>query len=310
MNNFGYQQFSTVIPFLFIMLLGILCGKNKIINSDSTKTIGYVSVNFLTPFMVVNYLQLDKTKENSSELTWAFVSAIIIFFLFYFTSYIFFLKKDNDASNVFACSLFSTSATIFAYPLLSNIAGCNAKIYTAVFILVNHLLFSIFSGKILYKKRNILKRIFTIPFIIEVFAVLMYFLNIRLILPIANTVEYISSMVPTLSAFLVGMYFSNFPLKGIKFQFEILIASAYKLLLFPILVFIVCLIAHFDIDTTLIFVTLSALPSGIELTTTTCFSQNDKTPFASNINALSFTLSLATIPLMCFITNEIYSIIY
>ena len=310
MSGIVYEQFSTIIPFLLLLFLGLLCGKNKILTADSVKTVGYVTVNYLTPFMVVSFLQIERNNKNSSEFVLALVAAVIIFFLYYGVAYLFFLKKKNDASNIHACALCSTSVSVFAYPLLKNVPGCNASLYIAVFILVNQLMFNIFAGKILYQKRSLLKRLFTIPFIIEILGVLIYFLNIRFPMPISHTINYVADIVPSISALLVGMFFSNYPASGFKFQLDVIIVSAFKLLLFPFLVFGICMVAKLDIQTSFLYVTLAGLPCGIDLPTMTAYSQNKNTARSANVTAFSFTLSIVSIPLMYFIVTELYEIVF
>ncbi len=310
MNGLAYQQFSTIVPFVLVLFLGFICGKSKLIESKSVKTFGHVIFNFLTPFMVINFLQNERSSRNGSEIMWAIVSAIIIFSLFYLVAFFFFLRKKRDTSAIYACSLCSTSVSVLAYPLLSLIPGVNAGIYSAMFLLVNHLLFNILSGKVLFTKKSLLKSIITLPFIIETLGLLMYFLRLGLILPLANTVSYISDVVPILSAFIMGMYFSSFPATGLKFQFDIIVVSVFKLLLFPILTFGICLIANFSLETTLMYVILSGLPCGIELSSVTAFAQNKNIPRATNITACSFALSLITIPILTYTVSEIYTMLH
>ncbi len=310
MTGPAYQQFSTVIPFILILFLGYLCGKSKMIEHSSVKAFGHAAVNYLTPFMVLDLLQKQGAHRNSSELMWAIVSAMVIFLLFFLIAYIFFLRRKKDTSGVHACSVCSSAVSILAYPLLSNIPGVNAGLYCAMFIIVNQLLFNILSGKLLYSKKNLIKSIITIPFLIEVFGLAMYFMKLGLILPIANTVTYISTIVPILSAFLIGMFFSAFPASGFKLQFDVLLISVFKLLLFPVLTFGICLIAHFSLETTLILVTLAGLPCGIDLPTITSFAQSKNISRASNVTACSFVLSLVTIPLLTYSACHIYTLIF
>ena len=309
MDSIAYQQFSTIVPFLFILFLGFLCGKSKLIESGASKTVCVVTMNLLTPFMIIDYLQIDKTSQNSSDLIWAILASAVIFALYYIVAFLFYLRKKNEISNIYACSLCSSAVSILSFPLLSNIIGINASVYSAVFILVNQLLFNILTGKVLYKNRNLIKCIINFPFIIGILAVALYFLNVDLILPIANTVSCVSDMVPALSALLIGMYFSSFPVSGLKFQFNILVVSAFKLLLFPILTFGICLIFHFSLETTLMYVILSGLPCGINLPCITSCAQNKNTSYAANITACTFVFSVATIPMMCYIAREIYSML-
>ncbi len=309
MNSIAYQQFSTVVPFLFILFLGFLCGKSKLIDSGASKTIGVVTMNLLTPFMIIDYLQIEKTSQNSSDLIWAILSSAVIFALYYIVAYVFYLRKKNEIYNIYACALCSSSVSILAFPLLSNMIGVNASVYTAVFILINQLLFNILAGKTLYKNRNLIKCIINFPFIIGIIAVALYFLNIDLILPIANTVSCVADIVPVLSALIIGMFFASFPVSGLKFQFNILIVSAYKLLLFPMLTFGICLIVRFPLETTLMYVILAGLPCGINLTCITSCAQNKNTSYSANITACTFVFSVVTIPMMCYIAREIYSML-
>jgi predicted permease len=310
MNGIAYQQFSTIIPFLFVLFLGFLCGKSKLIENSSVKTFGHIVFNYLTPFMVINFLQKQKAVRNGSELMWAILSAIIIFGLYFLVSFIFFLRKKRDTSAVYACALCSTAVSVLAYPILANIPGVNAGLYSAMFLFVNHLLFNILSGKTLFKKRALIKSIITLPFLIEIVGLIMYFLKLGLILPLANTVSYISDVVPILSAFMMGMYFSSFPASGFKFQFDVLLVSVFKLLLFPILTFGICLIADFSLETTLMYVALAGLPCGLELSCITSFTQNQNIARASNITACSFALSLVSIPMLTYTVCEIYTMLH
>lgn len=310
MNGLAYQQLSTIIPFLFILFLGFLSGKSKLIESNSVKTLGHITYNYLTPFIVVNLLQGQRGSRNGSELMWAIFSAIIIFSLYYVVSYFFFLRRKKDTSAIYACSLCSTAVAILAYPLLSNIDGINSGLYAAMYIFINHLLFNILSGKVLYTKRSILKSVITLPLIIEIFGILLYFLRLGLILPISNTVSYIADVVPILSAFLMGMYLSSFPASGFKFQLDVIIVSAFKLLLFPLLAFIICIIAKFSLEMTLMFVILSGLPCGIELSCITSYAQSKNISRATNITACSFALSIVTIPMLAYTVCEFYSMIF
>ncbi len=304
-----YEQFSTIIPYLFILFLGFLSGKFNIIESNSIKTISKITVNVFTPFIILDCLQTPKTKVTSSELIWCVVSAILIFALYFSIAYIFFLRKKNDSSDTYACALCSSGVSILALPLLSKLTGINASVYTAIFIFINQLLFNVFTGKLFYKKRSILKSIINLPFLIGILGIIMYFFDIQFVLPLANTVSYISEIVPTISVLLIGMYFAINPLSKLTFQFDIIIVSAFKLFLFPLLILGICLIAHVSLEIALVFIILSGLPCGIDLNNVILLARKKNISYAANVTAFSFVFSSISIPIMCYITREIYSMV-
>jgi predicted permease len=310
MDGIAYQQVSVIVPFMLVMFLGYMCGKSKVIDSGAVKTIGHVTLNYLTPFLVIDLLQIPKTEMHTSEIVWAAVSSLVIFVLYLSIAYLFFLKNKKENSEIFACAICSVGVPALAYSLLSEIPGVNAGIYTAIFIFANQLFFSILSGILLYSKKNIIKSIINLPFILGVIGILMYCFNIELWLPISNTVSLVADIVPTLSALLIGMYFSAFPASGLKLQFNTILVSVIKLMLFPILTFGICLIAHFSIESTLTFVILAGLPCGIDLSCITLYTQSQKITASATVSAVSFFLSVIFIPWLSYSACHIYSMVY
>jgi predicted permease len=137
-----------------------------------------------------------------------------------------------------------------------------------------------------------------------------YFCDLQLILPIENTVSKIAETVPTISSLLVGMFLSAFPLKGFKLQFDAIILTVFRLFLLPLIVSALCMIIKISLENTLILVVLSGLPCGFDLPCEISQIQEKNLPCASTLSALSFVASLISIPLICYVTSQIYLFIF
>ncbi len=310
MGGIAYQQFSTIVPFILLFFMGFLCGKSKLLDGKAIKTLGIIVMNVLSSFVVLDLLQIPKKSETSSELVWAIVSAIIVYFIFVLLSFLFFRNRKKETSAIYFCALSSSSVIILAYPLLMNISGSKAPIYTAAFCIVNKIFFGIICTKVINHKRKIIKDIINLSTVVSLLGFVLYFSNFQLLLPIANTVSKISEMVPTVSSLLVGMFLSTFPLKGFKLQFDSIILAFFKLFLLPLVISTICMLLKISLENTLILVILSGLPCGFELPCETSRTQEKNLPCASTLSALSFVLSVISIPVICYVTSQIYLFIY
>lgn len=300
--------FSNVALLMVYMMLGFALCKFKKAEVSHAKSMSGLLIYVLAPSMIINsFLQLEYTEESVQSILKCFFITLLVQLLFMAVIYAVLHKKYEDSKyriltvgavlgNVgfigmpIISSLFPNEPIVLCYSSI-NVLTMNLIVFTmGVFLITNN------------KKYISLKSAILNPTTISIFISLpLFFLNIQLPAAISNTLGLFAKVVTPFCMIILGMRLSHCNLKNLFTRPFVYIASALKLIVFPVLMFLLVRWLPILDDTAKIsLVILSMCPSGAVIESLAELHECEQ-EFAANVVLLSTILCVVTIPVMSFL---------
>lgn len=307
----------TQIAMLFILIaVGFFFSRKKVLTKTVTNGMTRILFDVVTPCIIINSFQIEKTDDNVMELL-VFSATVIVYFIIAIAfSYIHMIGKgSNREKAVKRIATIYSNCGFMGLPLLaalSDIIGENGVFLGSVFITINNififtqgvLIFSNISDKKPSLKET-LKKLFS-PAVIGVFiGVILFFFSIKLPAIIAEPIEYLGSMNTPLAMLIIGAMIAESDWKHMFNDKRVYFAVACRNLIIPLI--FLSLMAILGLKTT-IFVTcfiIISCPVAGNCVIFTDLYDGDR-DLASKIFTLSTLSSAVTLPLLL----TLYSFIF
>lgn len=290
---------------LFIMILvGFYGGKRKIITPEINKGLIDVLIQIALPFMIVSSFIFTYDDNIKTNVFNTFYYSLIAYFIMTLVSYLFLLPIKNDKKTILHFGNVFVNTGYVGFPILNSIYGAEGVIYGSIF----NMFFVIFLwtyGLMLFKgnvdKNEIKKEIINVllnPSIIAVILGIVIMVNdIKINGALLSSIRSIGNITGPLSMIIIGVILSgvNF-LKHIK-DWTIYYGVAVKLLIIPIIIFLVTLMYNTSSIAINSVVIMTAMPAST-MTSILAESFNKEGDYAAIIVSASTLISLITVPII------------
>lgn len=295
---------NQVLVMFFLMLVGALCFKLKLVNDDGKKQMTSLLLFVVNPMVVINAYQSPFDSQLAKNLFIAFGLAVVSHLISMAIAYIFIRKKGNELrAPIERFSIIYTNCGFMAFPLINALYGQEGLFYASAYITIFNLLswthgFTMISGK--SSKKEFAKSL-TSPVIISVaVGIIIFFAKITLPTVLSQGIEFIASLNTPLAMLVSGISLA---------QINILSAfskarSYYIVFLMNILVPIIALSVYLfiPIDQKLIIVNLVATACPCAVTTLLFATRFNRAPdYAAKLLTLANVSCIITIPAIIFL---------
>lgn len=176
-----------------------------------------------------------------------------------------FYKFETSKKVVFTFSTIFSNCGFVGFPLVQGLFGNIGVFYTSIFTIPFNLLMftygtSLFSGN--NDVKNIGKQLKNPPLLCTLAGIILFLLSIKLPFPILKTLESIGNMTTSLSMFIIGSMLADITnLKDLFKDLEIYYLSLVKLIIVPILCFVLLHILSTDKMLSEICLVLVSMPT-------------------------------------------------
>lgn len=300
----------TIIMFI-IVIIGAICYKLKIITDDGKKQLSSLVLSVVNPLLIFLSYQTEFNTELLEGLMWSAIMGVITYVVFIFASMLLFRNKPDRETAIERFSVIYSNCGFMGTPLIFGVFGSEGVFIMNGFITVfnlfvwTHGVMSIRGEK---DKKSFLKA-FRAPAVIAVFAGLICFFC-RLTLPEIpyTALNSIAEMTTPLAMFVAGAsIMSAGILKSLK-NIRVYIVTFVKLILFPILGFLIIMWLPTTDMVKLIVLIEIACPTAT-IGTMFAINYNKNAEYSSQIFALTTLLSAATLPLMTWVGTLLLELI-
>ena len=194
-----------IVQLFLCIVLGWLLVRLHLLKPEDSRVLSKVCLYLVTPCVIINAFQLQRTPELLQGLALSLGAAIGIHALFFIATAL--LHRPLRLTPVEQASLIYTNSGNLIIPLVTAVLGPEWVIYCSMFQLVQQFPMWSHCRIILSGDRNVsLKKILLNVNIISVFVgVLLFLLNLPLPTVIAGTMKSIASTIGPLSMFVAGM---------------------------------------------------------------------------------------------------------
>ena len=289
-----------------LMGTGFVLRKTAKLSQSTQSQLSYLLMYVITPCLIVDSLQIDRSAELLRETGLAAVAGLIFFVIGSLVTPIFFRKKNPETRAVLRFGAMYPNLGFMGFPLVRAVLGESAMVYATIFIVVFQIYHWTHGVIIMSGGRNVsLKSAVLNPGVFSFFiGMLLFLLNIRLPWPVANAVSFISSLNTPIAMLVIGSIMVDADILKLLRVAPLYLGSAVKLILMPALTAIAIYPLGLDPIVYCTMVILSATPSaGITSIFAERFGCDSLT--AAQFVSLSTLLSIITLPVFSVLAKNI-----
>ncbi|HPF87737.1 MAG TPA: AEC family transporter [Candidatus Limiplasma sp.] len=232
-----------MLVLLILMLVGLLLVKVRIIDERTGQKLSAIVLYVANPAVIISASQTERNIPDRDLLT-AVLITVIIYAVLLLAAVILpkLMKLKPKQANAYAMMTVFSNIGYMGIPLVSEIVGDEAMLYVSVFILLYNVLIYTYGIMILQRgadpvsqKGLSLKEFLNPGVVSSVIAVMFYLLRIRLPEIITSSLGYLSDLNAPLGMIVIGVALANVDFRSFFTDYKLLIFSAVKLLILPIL---------------------------------------------------------------------------
>ena len=291
-----------IVQLFLCIVLGWLLVRLHLLKPEDSRVLSKVCLYLVTPCVIINAFQLQRTPELLQGLALSLGAAIGIHALFFIATA---LLRPLRLTPVEQASLIYTNSGNLIIPLVTAVLGPEWVIYCSMFQLVQQFPMWSHCRIILSGDRNVsLKKILLNVNIISVFVgVLLFLLNLPLPTVIAGTMKSIASTIGPLSMFVAGMLMGEQNLLAVLRIRSIWKVAFLRLIALPLVV--LCIFKYSGLaalvpdgqSILMISLLVASAPAAANVTQIAQVYGHEG-DYAGAINVITTLLCIGTMPLM------------
>lgn len=302
------QLVALKVLMLFILLaIGAVTRLTGLIKEEGARSICSLIIYIVTPANIISAFSTPFREDLLHGLLLSFLLAFIIFFLMSVISRLFIREKDPMKAPVLWFASAYPNAGYMGVPLQRAVLGDIGVFYCAAYIAVFHMFVWSYGVAILSHKRmtgassrqdilRILKKCLLSPPLIAVVAGLVIFLfNIELPEVVSSPLKELATIATPLPMLITGYYLAGGKLALILKNKWILVATALKMLVSPLLALGACLVFAVSHDAS-ISCMIACAASSASMTTMLAAEYKRDSELAACIVTLTTLLAIVTMP--------------
>lgn len=292
---------NQIIIMFGLIVIGFVLYKFNIISKELNKGLSNIVLVLINPIVIFLSYQRDFEIALLKGLLISFVLGVITHLISIIIAYTFLgYKRDKNLLNLERFALIYSNCSFIGIPLINGLFGSEGVFYLTSYITVFNLLvwshgLILISGQ--KDKESIKKAFFSTAIISTILGLLLFLFRIRIPSIIYDTLNYIGSMNTPLAMIVAGVTISqNNIIKSFKNK-RLYYISFIKLILIPLLCFLVLL--PFDFPNIVLLSTILAVAAPSGATINLFALKYDNNPlYASELFAFTTIFSLVSIPLI------------
>ena len=299
MNISALNQ-QMVILFVLIFV-GYLAAKIKLFQPNANKYLADLVINVSCPATTIYAVDTSsRSLSNGSVLMILGVSTLLYGALILFAmvvSRLLGLKKGN--SGIFRFMLIFSNVGFLGYPVLQALSGADAVFIAAMYNLIFQLLVYTYGVALVSGGRSgntVSWKTFLSPMMIaSVMALILYLCHVPFHPTVTKVLGILDQITAPASMLAIGCTLAAFPLKRVFGNWRVYVVSLIKLILVPVLVWLVLRLFITDQLILMVMTVLSALPVATNATLLCAKYDGDQETAASGV-FLSTLMSVFILP--------------
>ncbi len=296
---------------LFVMIgIGYAAYKINFITRPGLSQLSSLLVNILLPCLIIDSMQIPLTVEHMNEMEWIFVIEGIYYIIALITALIVvrFMAGSIFETGVLKFMFLFSNLGFMGYPIANAAFGENSYFYVTLINLPFSLVVFTIGIYLIKPGQNIrdsIKNLISPGLFASVLGLLFFFLEVNIPPPLSGAIELIGGTTTPLAMIVIGALLATLPVSYIVTDKRIFIVSLFRLIILPLILFIV--IRSFVISPMLIAipVLLAAMPVAANAVLL-AEEYGANSELASKGVFLSTFLSLFTIPAFCILLTSLF----
>lgn len=298
---------SRIISLFLLIMIGFIAKKVNLVKSDIKSHLSSLVLNIALPLYIFTAMQFEFSKDVLKE-----TGLLLVISVFYYAGAFLFailftraFKFKGMKRDVYQYMVVFSNVGYMGYPVMYELAGEKGMFYAAIYNLTFNVLTWTLGVYLMSRHQNqanqsIRQRLLHVlnP---SLFAVILGFscflFSIKLPAILINTFKSIGSTTTPLSMMFIGIILAEINFKEIFTDLSVLLVTFIRLLVLPILTFMILRTLGFEGLVLTIPVVLSAMPTSANSAIVASRYGNDYL-LASKMIFVSTLLCIITIPLI------------
>ncbi|MBZ9608093.1 AEC family transporter [Clostridium estertheticum] len=260
------QLINQVIALFFVMAVGFYAKKKKFLNKAVDKGLSELLLNITLPFMIVTSFNIKYEAEMVNNAQKILIYSFLIHISLIFISKIFFVKLPKNKQQVFRFITIFSNTGFMGYPVLESIYGGKGIFYAAIFNIAFNILvwtvgITLYTGEKDFKSMR--KEVVNPALIAVIIGIILFASSIRLPVPIEASLKLVGVTTTPISMIIIGSMLAEMQFKNIFSDFSIYYATVVRLLIVPMIVYVVLKFSKVDELLLNICVILQAMPAAV-----------------------------------------------
>lgn len=280
---------------MFILIfVGIMLKKTKIVSDKGQKNITDMVIYLILPCNIIQSFFVKFTSEILQNFLSIFVISILIQIFASWFGKIFYKNVAEDKRKSLQYAIICSNAGFLGNPVAQGVFGMTGLTLASIYLIPQRIMMwssgvALFSGD--HDRKALIRKVLKHPCIIAC-EIGLFFMLTQIQIPqfVDAPIKAISNCNMPLSMMVIGMILADIEFKTLVDK-DVLIYSALRLFVIPIMVYLLCLLFHVKGIVTGVSVLLAAMPAGAT-TSILAASYDSDEKFATKLVIFSTLLSL------------------
>ncbi len=299
--------FEQLVKMFFILLLAFLCYRIGLVNQEGNKSISNLLLMIVNPVLIITVYQTEYDPGLVQGLLLSFLAAALTHVLGIVVSTVFIRSGSGADYSIERFSAMYSNCGFIGIPLIGSVLGDTGVFYLSAYMTMFNL-FTWTHGVILMEKKcslkNLVHGLLSPMFIATLAAIALFFLRIEIPSVLLDSMDYIADMNTPLAMMVAGFSVAQADILKMCRNLRLYYVSTVKLVLFPLCTIPLLLVLRLPQEVSMTILIAAACPTATTGTMMAIRYRQNYT-YASEIFALSTVLSVATMPVVVLIAEQI-----
>ncbi len=289
-----------VVILFFLIAVGFLCGKTKLITESGSKCLNELVLYVVTPCVIINSFIRPFNSDMLTNMLLAATAAIAVHVISIGIAILILHDKDTARKKVYRFGVIFSNCGFMSLPLQQAVLGDDGVFYAAVYVAIFNIVLWSYGVVMMSGDKKFLsaKKIIFNPGIVGVLiGIVIFIFNIPIPKIIHEPISYIAALNTPVPMIFIGYYLSKSKILDAFKDIKGYAVLALRLILIPLITFGMLYLCGIQ-GTLLVSCVISA--SAPTAATTTMFAAkfNQDAPLAVNLVTLSTLCSIITMPII------------
>jgi len=296
--------FYLTLVLFFLILTGFAARKLNVVDEGFVKSLSSFLFNIAYPALIIKSMQFPFTTQSfimSSRLV--AISILVLIISWCVAKFVNTAVKSNPATaGVTTFSIMYSNFTFMAFPVIEELYGEEMLFYLAIFTVALRIAYcthgvNTISGSMKEKSGINIKSVMNPPVIAILVGLVLYFFSLKLPYPVARTIDMLSQVVSPLGMVIAGLILAEFDFKEVFKGYRAYLISFVRLIVIPLIVFLVVRVMGLSDIERQIAVIVSAMPvASVGVIISAKYGADRK--LAAKATFISTLFSIITVPLI------------
>ncbi len=289
---------------LFVLIfVGYAAAKTRLLQPNANRFLADLVINISCPATTIYAVATSSRALSNQDVLFILGISVLIYvvLILFALPVAAMMGLKRSQSGVYRFMLIFGNVGFLGYPVVQALSGPDAVFIAAMFNLVFQLVVFTYGIMLIAEdpaQRKMSWRTFTTPMIIaSLLALVLYLANVPFHHTVTEVLSYLDRITAPASMLVIGCTLAAFPLKKVFTDWRVYVMSFFKLIVIPVLTWLVLRFVISDPMILQVMVVLSALPAATNATLLCAKYDGDQVTAASGV-FISTLLSVVTLPLL------------